>query len=74
MSITNPQDWSEVERRAKAHEHEASINQVLSNAGLNLIHITAEDRMRGGIISAIQEIESGHKHLAISTLKNCLKL
>jgi len=71
MSITES-GWSEVERLAR--QHEASINQVLCGAGLQLVHISIEDRMRGGIMSAIAEIEAGHTHLALADLRNCLKL
>jgi len=72
VSLTDKQSWGEVERLAR--QHEASINQVLVSAGLPLVHISIEDRMRGGILSAIAEIEAGHTHLALADLRNCLKL
>ncbi len=74
MSITNDSGWREVEAKARHHEHLASINEVMCAAGLPLVTITVEDRLKGGILSAIAEIEAGHTHLALVDLRNCLKL
>ena len=71
MSVTDQNGWGEVERRARLHE---AINHTLALNDLPLLTITCEDRLRGGIISAIAEIEAGHTHLALKDLRNCLNL
>ena len=73
MSVTDQNGWGEVERRAQAHEL-AEINQGLKEAGLVMLEITVADRLKGGIISALAFLESGHTNAATEILKDCLKL
>ena len=72
MSITNSQNWGEVERLAR--EHEARVSAAMTAAGLPPLVITVQDRMRGAILSAIADIESGCLNRAVKTLEGAIRL
>lgn len=72
MSIETKKDWGEVERRAARHE--ASVNALMAAAGMPMVRITCEDRLKGSIIQAMSEIEQGLHVSAFKTLQEALKL
>lgn len=53
---------------------EAEIVRAARNAGIPLVRITVEDRMRGAIIEAMIEIERGRPLKAWCLLDDVLKL
>lgn len=77
MSITNPQDWSKVE--AKARQHEETAHEIMMRHSghfdpLQLVTITTEDRLRGAVVEAMGLLEQGHQTAAWQVLNDALKI
>jgi hypothetical protein len=65
-------EWGDMERKAKQHESETQ--DAFAQAGIPLVTVTKEDRLRGAIIAAMGQIETRCFQSALTILKEALKL
>lgn len=63
--------WQDIEARA---QNEERISEVFAAAGLPLLKITTQDRLRGAIVTAMAQIQIHRSDLALTTLNEALKL
>ena len=82
----NTKEWEELDAAVLTQDQEDAredrprfaatigLNENLAAAGLPLVRITTEDRLRGAIIEAVSELEQGRVGMAYETLTQALQI